>query len=63
MFKGTSSIIWRIYVDTFNLSCEILLECSERKKIIPVDEHIARPRLSIEESACFDFPKTIFWCV
>lgn len=63
MFKGTSCIIWRIYVDTFNLSGEILLECSERKKIISVDEYIARPRFPIGKRAGFDFPKTIFWCV
>lgn len=60
MFKGTSSIVWRIYVDTFDLPGEILLECSERKKIISVDEHIARPRFPIGKCAGFDLPKTIF---
>lgn len=63
MLKCISSIIWRINVNTFYLPCEVLLKSAEREKIIAVNEHIARPRFPVGETAGFDLPKTIFRCV
>ncbi len=60
MLKCVSSIIWRINVYTFCSSFKVFFKGAKREKIVAMDEHIARPRFPIWESAGFDFPKTIF---
>ena len=60
MLKGRASIIRRIYVYTLHCSDKVFFECAKREKIVAVNEHIARPRFPIGESAGFDLPKTIF---
>ena len=60
LVEGVASIVRRVYVNTFNSTCEVFFKSAEREEIITVNKHIARPRFPIGESAGFDFPKTIF---
>ena len=60
MLKGGASIIRRIYVYTFHCSDKVFLECAKCKKIVAMNEHIARPWFPSGESPGFDFPKTVF---
>ena len=60
VFKRTTCIVRRININAFYLSGKVLFKGAEREKIVAVNEHISRPWLSIGESACLDFPKTIF---
>ncbi len=60
VFKRTTCIVRRININTFYLSCKVLFEGAECKKIVAVNEHIARPRFPIGKRAGFDLPKTIF---
>ncbi len=60
MLKSTTCIVRRVNVNTFYLPSEILFESAEREKIVTMNEHIARPRFPIGESAGFGLPKTIF---
>ena len=60
VLKRTTCIVWRVNVNTLNLSGKVLFKGAERKKIVAVNEHIARPRFPIGESPGFDLPKTIF---
>ena len=63
MLKGGASIIRWIYVYTFHCSDKVFLECAKCKKIVAMNEHIARPWFPIGEHASFSLPKTIFWGV
>ncbi len=60
MLKSITRIIWRVYVDTFDLTGEVLFKSTKSEKIVAVNKHIARPRFPIGESSGFDFSKTIF---
>ena len=60
VFKSTTSIVWWINVNTFDLPGKVLLKSAECEKIVTVDEHIARPRFPVGERAGFDRSKTIF---
>ena len=55
-----AGIIRRVNINTFNCTYKVFFESAEREKIVAVNEHIARPRFPIGESAGFDLPKTIF---
>lgn len=55
-----AGIIGRVNINTFNLPSKVLFKGAKCEKIVSVDEHIARPRFSVGESADFDIPKTIF---
>ena len=60
MLKSITRIIWRVYVDTFDLTGEVLFKSTKSEQIVAVNKHIARPRFPIGKRAGFDLPKTIF---
>ncbi len=63
MCKGITSIVRRIYIDTFDLIFKCICQSTKCEQIVAVDEHITRPRFFIRESACFDFSEAILGSV
>lgn len=61
LIKSIASVVGRVNVYTFDRASKVFFECAKREKIVAVNEHIARPRFPIGESACLDLSMTMEW--